>query len=916
MTGNEIRREFIEFFKTKNHEEVRSAPVIPYEDPTLLFTNAGMNQFKDIFLGMKQAEHKRVVNSQKCIRAGGKHNDLEEVGLDGFHHTFFEMLGNWSFGDYYKQEAITWAWELLTERWKIPAAKLFATVHHTDEEAFGIWQEFTSIDKTHIEYHGDKDNFWEMGETGPCGPCSEIHIDLGEPACNLKGHKDHKCKVNGDCHRFIELWNLVFIQFYRDTEGNLNPLKNQFVDTGAGFERLCRVLQGKDNNYETDLFIPIIEGITELSGKEYQSAEICCRECSEPTEPGNDLAIENDQGLEHRVIADHIRTLCIALADGGYPSNEGRGYVLRRILRRAARYGRRIGMKKPFLHLLTDKVVLTLGDSYPELREKDVYIKSVIKMEEERFNLTLDKGLEKFSEIIKDLEGETIPGRDVFVLYDTYGFPPDLTELLARENNLRLDYDDFLKEMEKQRKTAREGSSFKMSHYDEDWTVLSSETKSEFVGYQSVETECRIIKYAEISNNQKTEGVGSKQQREENEGSKKTSGENQLVKIILNRTPFYPESGGQVADQGRIHNKETEIRVFDVKRENDLIVHYGELIKGGITGDKYQAEIDPAYRMNIERNHTATHLLHSALREVFGQHIQQKGSLVAADHLRFDFTHFKALDEREIEMVEKLVNSKIRECLPLQVEYKKFTEAKKGGAIALFGEKYEETVRSVKIGEYSYELCGGTHLGCTGEIGLFKIISETASASGIRRITAITGSFAEEYVRRIEKDVSYIAGILNVPLTQLTDRVIKMSEENKALLKEVAKFKQKTAGGDLDSVLKNGVHITEEKIRVVSGKVAAPNSAVMRNLGDILKTKLGSGIGVLGAVIEEKASIVVVVTSDLTKRIKAGDIAAEIAPIVGGKGGGRPDMAMAGGKDAEKLSIALAEVEKIILRLL
>ena len=868
MTGSEIRKQFIEFFKFKDHIEVRSAPVIPIEDPTLLFTNAGMNQFKEIFLGKKEIQHKRIVNSQKCIRAGGKHNDLEEVGLDGYHHTFFEMLGNWSFGDYYKREAITWAWELLTEVWKIPAEKLYATVHHTDQEAFQIWQNETNIDKSHIEYHGDKDNFWEMGDTGPCGPCSEIHIDFGAAYCHLQDDPNHRCRVNGDCHRFFELWNLVFIQFYRDERGVLNPLERQYVDTGAGFERICRVLQNKKSNYDTDVFQPIIQGITSLSGKEYA--------VDDENEPY--------RGIEHRVIADHIRTLCIALADGGYPSNEGRGYVLRRILRRAARFGRLLGMKKPFLYLLTEAVQKTLGDTYPELREKDAYIKTIIKAEEERFNLTLDKGLEKFDEICRSLSDDTIPGKDIFVLYDTYGFPPDLTELLARERSLQVDLDGFTLEMEKQRELARESSSFKMKNEEEKWLELSPGKETEFTGYQTNETESRILRYAPNA-----EGI---------------------CKIVLDKTPFYHESGGQVADIGKLCNQNSEIEIRDVKKEHQHIVHYGKIIKGEITDQPYRAEIDPEYRLNIQRNHTATHLLHSALREIFGPHIQQKGSLVAADHLRFDFSHFKGLSEREIELVEELINRKVRECIPLQVEYKDYEEAKKGGAIALFGEKYEERVRAVKIGDYSHELCGGTHLKYTGEIGLFKITSESASASGIRRIVAITGSFAEDHIRQREKDLSYLAGILNVPLVQLTDKVIKLSEENKRLLKEQESWQQRSAGSDLDKLLQTPFDI--EGIRVVVGQVETVNSSALRNLGDSLKEKMKSGIGVLGAAIDDKASFLVIVTPDLISKIKAGEIAAALAQLVGGKGGGRPDMAMAGGKELPKLAQALQEVANIV----
>src|SRR5690554_6573272 len=868
MKGNEIRQQFIEYFRNKGHVVVRSAPVIPFDDPTLLFTNAGMNQFKDIFLGKREIQHPRAVNSQKCIRAGGKHNDLEEVGLDGYHHTFFEMLGNWSFGDYYKKEAIVWAWELLTRIWKLPVEKLYATVHYTDEDAYNIWANETDIAKSHIEYHGDKDNFWEMGETGPCGPCSEIHIDLGQEFCNLNGEENHKCRINGNCHRFVELWNLVFIQFFRDDEGELYPLDLHFVDTGAGFERLCRVLQNKRSNYDTDIFVPIIKEISEITGKDYMPA----------------IKPEEKEGLEHRVIADHIRTLTVAIADGGYPSNEGRGYVLRRILRRAARYGRLLGMRKPFLYLLVDSVITTLGETYPELKEKEVYVKTVIKAEEERFNQTLDKGLEKFTEICNEVKGSMISGRDVFVLYDTYGFPPDLTELMAREQGKEIDFASFEEEMKKQRELARSSSSFKMENVDEDWKVLTSQNKTEFIGYKTTKSRTKILKYALLPN--------------------------QRVKIIIDKTPFYAESGGQIADIGRLYNEDSEIEIIDVRQEGESIVHYGKILKGELSDKEYTAEINPIHRIDVERNHTATHLLHSALRELFGQHIQQKGSLVAADHLRFDFTHFKALDERELDILEKEINRRVRECIPLQVDYKKYEEAKKEGAIALFGEKYEEDVRSVRIGNYSYELCGGTHLSYTGEIGLFKIISETASAAGIRRIVALTGRYAEDYVRKIEKDLVFISKVLNVPSSQLTEKIIKISEDNKRLSRELESVKQQSAGNELDSIIETGRNING--VKTVYGQVNVSDNSVMRNLGDSLREKLKSGVGVLGSVIEGRVSLLVIVTSDLTERIKAGDIVKEIAPIVGGKGGGRPDMAMAGGKDADKLQSALQKVEEIV----
>ncbi len=686
-----VRQQFIDFFVNKEHHAVKSAPVIPYEDPTLLFTNAGMNQFKDIFLGRKTAEIKRAVDSQKCIRAGGKHNDLDEVGKDGYHHTFFEMLGNWSFNDYYKKEAISWAWELLTEVWKLPKDKLYATVHDSDEEAFKLWSELTDIDPTHIEYHGDKDNFWEMGETGPCGPCSEIHFDRGEDFCNLKDDENHDCKVNGDCHRYIELWNLVFIQYNRMPDRSLDPLPARFVDTGAGFERICQVLQGYTSNYDTDLFQPIIKEVEKMSGMVYH---------------------QDERGTSHRVIADHIRALTFAISDGELPSNEGRGYVLRRILRRAAHHGRLLGMKEPFLFELVDKVVEILGDHYTEISEQLIHTKLIIKIEEKRFNLTLDKGIQRFEEIIANLRAtedkKTIPGKDAFTLYDTYGFPLDLTRIMAEDTGYIVDEEGFNIEMEQQKQRAREASKFVMADEEIDWIEVDKDIPTEFIGYSDTTSTCRILKYNLDDDNN--------------------------VKLVLDKTPFYAESGGQVADTGRIYNEKCEIKITDVQKNQDKFVHYGKITRGFINEDQFIAVIESEYRLRIKRNHTATHLLHKALKEVLGDHVNQKGSLVHPDHLRFDFTHFQQLNERELRLVEKLVNEKVRAAMNLETRIMDIDDAKKSGATALFGEKYGDKVRVVSIGDYSTELCGGTHLDNSGEIGLFKITSESSIAAGVRRI--------------------------------------------------------------------------------------------------------------------------------------------------------------------------------------
>ena len=863
LTSNEIRSQFIEFFKEKDHKVVKSAPVIPNDDPTLLFTNAGMNQFKRIFMGEEKPSFKRAVDSQKCIRAGGKHNDLEEVGKDGYHHTFFEMLGNWSFDDYYKKEAIIWAWELVTKVWKIPKEKLYATVHKSDKEAYDIWKKFTDIDNSHIEYHGDKDNFWEMGDTGPCGPCSEIHIDRGEEFCNLKQDKNHKCKVNGDCNRYIELWNLVFIQYYRDENGTLHPLDKKYVDTGAGLERITQILQGVKSNYDTDLFQPLIKKIEDISGIEYN---------------------DNEKGTPHRVISDHIRALSFAIADGGMPSNEGRGYVLRRILRRAARFGRVLNLKEPFLYKLVDVLADTMGKHYSELNERKEHIKMIIKAEEERFNLTLDKGLEKFEEILKKSK-DVINGKDAFLLYDTYGFPLDLTKILAEEHSLKLDEETFYKEMEKQRERARKSAKFKMNTNDIDWIVFDEPQKTEFVGYNEYETTVRIKKYF-------------------------IDDKNNLI-LVLNKTPFYAESGGQVADTGTITTENTKITVTDVQKSGELFLHYAHLDFGEITDVDYLAKIDVEKRKSTAPNHTAAHLLQAALREVLGKHVQQKGSFVSSEHLRFDFTHFKQVSKRELDIIEKTVNEKVRECIKVKTEEKPIEEAKKEGAIALFGEKYGDIVRVVKIDDFSIEFCGGTHLNYTGEIGLFKITAESSIAAGIRRIEAITGEQAELYVKNLENTLDESARLLKTFPNELLEKINKLVSENKELKRNLDNLKEKLKKSEIDELL-NNLHELSDGTKLLKLKIDAENTGELRKLGDLLKQKIKSGIAVIMSAINGKVSILVVVTNDKTDKYHAGKIASKVASLVDGKGGGRPDMAMAGGKSVDKINQALKQIEKII----
>ncbi|HNT52558.1 MAG TPA: alanine--tRNA ligase, partial [Candidatus Syntrophosphaera sp.] len=852
---------FLDFFVQRGHHFVPSSPVVPLDDPTLLFANAGMNQFKNIFLGLREPEVKRAVNSQKCIRAGGKHNDLEEVGKDGYHHTFFEMLGNWSFGDYYKKEAIAWAWELLTGVWQLPKDRLYATVHHTDSEAFELWQACTDIDPSHISYHGDKDNFWEMGDTGPCGPCSEIHFDRGAGHCDKQGVHGHVCQLNGDCARYIELWNLVFIQYKRESDQSLTPLAHKYVDTGAGFERLVQVLQGVDSNYETDLFMPLIARIAELSGVPYDPAS----------------------GVSHRVIADHVRCLCFALADGGFPSNEGRGYVLRRILRRAARHGRLLGFAEPFMFQLVDVVTAGMGHHFPELAGKEAYIRMVVKAEEERFNQSLDTGLEKLEEICKRLDGDTISGQDAFMLYDTYGFPLDLTLILAGEKRLKVDVPGFEQEMAAQRERARQSSKFAYVAETLDWVELLSPTPTRFVGYEQSSCEARIQRYRVSADG--------------------------LIHLQLDQTPFYAESGGQVADTGLIHNDEFQLEVQNVIKHEDFFIHIGHLTRGAITGGSVTAEIDPERRRDITRNHTATHLLHKALRSVVGEHVQQKGSLVHPDHLRFDFTHMQGLTAAEISAIEAAVNAAVRDNRPLSVEIKPLAEARAEGAIALFGEKYGETVRVVSVKDFSRELCGGTHVRATGEIGLFKIRSESSSAAGIRRIEAVTGRGAEAFVLGLQARLSKLAELLHVPEAALENKAEALTAQLAAQEKELRQLAAQQSNAEAASLL------DKERVEGDLRWLVAPvqgNPDKLREMGDWLKEQAPQTVSLLYAVNGGKVTLLCVVGAHLQGKFHAGRIVGEVAGRLGGKGGGRPDSAMAGAVASDALEPLLNQFPQII----
>ncbi len=873
MASAEIRQSFIDYFQERGHKFVRSSPVVPIDDPTLLFTNAGMNQFKPIFLGVEEIpDPPRAVNSQKCIRVSGKHNDLEEVGKDTYHHTFFEMLGNWSFGDYYKKEAIAFAWELLTDVWKLPKEKLYATVHYSDDEARNLWPKVTDIPEDRVLDFGDKDNFWEMGDTGPCGPCSEIHIDRGAEFCDKQDVEDHECAVNGNCARFIEVWNLVFIQFNRDEEGELHDLPNKHVDTGAGFERIVALLQKKNSNYDTDLFTPIIQKIVELSGKPYGDGE---------------------EGTPHRVISDHVRTLTFALADGALPSNEGRGYVLRRILRRAARFGRQLELKDPFIYKLVDTVVDLMGDAFPEIEEKQTHVEKVIHAEEESFNETLDRGLEIFETFVEEMEerGETVlPGKDAFQLYDTYGFPVDLTQLMCKERGYSVDMASFQKLMEEQRDRARKAGIFSQNGKDEsgEWIVLTEGQHSDFIGYSNFDAFAEVRKYRHLDNG---------------------------LQVILDKTPFYAEAGGQVGDTGTIEGKDFVLRVTDTQKDADgeTYLHYAEFTKGSeISDPEVHVSIDVRKRLRTMRNHTATHLLHAALKNVVGEHVNQAGSLVHPDYLRFDFTHYEKLTPEQIREIERQVNEKILENMELEDHVTSFDKAKESGAMALFGEKYGDEVRVIEIGDYSKELCGGTHTHRTGDIGMFKITSETSVSVGVRRIFAITGDAVEKELQKQEDVLDEARQLLNCPPDEVPNRISAMQQELKAMEKALEQLQDQQRREGIGDLLNSAIQF--DGYEVVAKQLNISDRESLERYGDLLRDNLsGNAIGILGSVVDGKPFVVCVVTDELvSKGIKAGSIVRDLGKALGGGGGGRPHRATAGGRDAEKMDEVFENIRKYL----
>ena len=874
MKAREIREAFLEFFSRKNHKIVPSSSLLPKDDPTILFTNAGMNQFKNIFLGLEKRSYARAASAQKCLRVSGKHNDLEQVGKTNKHHTFFEMLGNFSFGDYFKKEAIAYAWELVTEVFKLRTDRLYATIYEEDDEAFQIWNTDIGLPDERIFRFGKKDNFWAMGETGPCGPCSEIHYDI-DP--NLEEGQPHDLIENGS-DRFVELWNLVFMQYFQAENGALHPLPSPSIDTGMGLERAAAALQRKRSNFDTDLFHPLIGDICDMAQREY------------PADESGDISV--------RIIADHVRAVTFLIGDGIMPSNEGRGYVLRRLIRRAFRQGNLLGIEKPFVYLLVSRVADIMKDAYPELLSSSTYISRLCLSEEERFALTLSSGLryfEQFTEEARKAGRSRLAGPEIFRLYDTFGFPLDLSQELALEKNLGVDEQGFYDELEKQKERAR--ASWKGDAQAEELKAYRGMKKLRVV-YKGYETE--HVNDAEVL-------AIVKAGKEIKELKKGETGQ-----VVLSVTPFYAQAGGQVGDKGRLQNPHfsglVEDAFFPVP---EVIAHQVQIISGELhVGDSVDASVDTTRRKAISDNHTATHLLHASLRQVLGDHVKQAGSLVSEGRLRFDFTHFSPLSRLEIQKVESLVNQKIRENLKVETKLTTLEEGLKDGAMAIFEEKYGERVRLVRVGDFSKELCGGVHVPATGEIGFFKIISESSIAAGMRRIEALTGEDALRYAQEMEELLTDIQTALSSPRKEILRHIDKMRSQLEERAKESKALRQKL--GHLEA--QEG----RENIRKVNGipvlaqRLEGLTNEELRGLADSLKQKIGSGVVVLGAAADDKVFLVISVTNDLVERIRADELIREIAPLIGGGGGGRADFAQAGGKKAELLDQALEKSYSII----
>lgn len=862
----EIRQAFLDFFHSKGHQVVASSSLVPHNDPTLLFTNAGMNQFKDVFLGLDKRNYSRATTSQRCVRAGGKHNDLENVGYTARHHTFFEMLGNFSFGDYFKHDAIQFAWELLTsEKWfALPKERLWVTVYESDDEAYEIWEKEVGIPRERIIRIGDNkgapyasDNFWQMGDTGPCGPCTEIFYDHGD---HIWGGPPGSPEEDGD--RYIEIWNIVFMQFNRQADGTMEPLPKPSVDTGMGLERIAAVLQHVNSNYDIDLFRTLIQAVAKVTG-------------------ATDLS---NKSL--RVIADHIRSCAFLIADGVMPSNENRGYVLRRIIRRAVRHGNMLGAKETFFYKLVGPLIDVMGSAGEDLKRQQAQVEQVLKTEEEQFARTLERGLALLDEELAKLSGDTLDGETAFRLYDTYGFPVDLTADVCRERNIKVDEAGFEAAMEEQRRRAREASGFGADYN----AMIRVDSASEFKGYDHLELNGKVT--ALFVDGKAVDAINAGQE----------------AVVVLDQTPFYAESGGQVGDKGELKGANFSFAVEDTQKYGQAIGHIGKLATGSLkVGDAVQADVDEARRARIRLNHSATHLMHAALRQVLGTHVSQKGSLVNDKVLRFDFSHNEAMKPEEIRAVEDLVNAQIRRNLPIETNIMDLEAAKAKGAMALFGEKYDERVRVLSMGDFSTELCGGTHASRTGDIGLFRIISESGTAAGVRRIEAVTGEGAIATVHADSDRLSEVAHLLKGDSNNLTDKVRSVLERTRQLEKELQQLKEQAAAQESANLSSKAIDVNGVKLLV--SELSGVEPKMLRTMVDDLKNQLGSTIIVLATVAEGKVSLIAGVSKDVTDRVKAGELIGMVAQQVGGKGGGRPDMAQAGGTDAAALPAALASVK-------
>lgn len=862
----EIRQAFLDFFHSKGHQVVASSSLVPHNDPALLFTNAGMNQFKDVFLGLDKRNYSRATTSQRCVRAGGKHNDLENVGYTARHHTFFEMLGNFSFGDYFKHDAIQFAWELLTsEKWfALPKERLWVTVYESDDEAYEIWEKEVGIPRERIIRIGDNkgapyasDNFWQMGDTGPCGPCTEIFYDHGD---HIWGGPPGSPEEDGD--RYIEIWNIVFMQFNRQADGTMEPLPKPSVDTGMGLERIAAVLQHVNSNYDIDLFRTLIQAVAKVTG-------------------ATDLS---NKSL--RVIADHIRSCAFLIADGVMPSNENRGYVLRRIIRRAVRHGNMLGAKETFFYKLVGPLIDVMGSAGEDLKRQQAQVEQVLKTEEEQFARTLERGLALLDEELAKLSGDTLDGETAFRLYDTYGFPVDLTADVCRERNIKVDEAGFEAAMEEQRRRAREASGFGADYN----AMIRVDSASEFKGYDHLELNGKVT--ALFVDGKAVDAINAGQE----------------AVVVLDQTPFYAESGGQVGDKGELKGANFSFAVEDTQKYGQAIGHIGKLAAGSLkVGDAVQADVDEARRARIRLNHSATHLMHAALRQVLGTHVSQKGSLVNDKVLRFDFSHNEAMKPEEIRAVEDLVNAQIRRNLPIETNIMDLEAAKAKGAMALFGEKYDERVRVLSMGDFSTELCGGTHASRTGDIGLFRIISESGTAAGVRRIEAVTGEGAITTVHADSDRLSEVAHLLKGDSNNLADKVRSVLERTRQLEKELQQLKEQAAAQESANLSSKAIDVNGVKLLV--SELSGVEPKMLRTMVDDLKNQLGSTIIVLATVAEGKVSLIAGVSKDVTDRVKAGELIGMVAQQVGGKGGGRPDMAQAGGTDAAALPAALASVK-------